>query len=514
MLNDNTPILVACAQHTDKSDSPQGPTPIEMMQTASLAAVQDAGCDTLLKQIDTLAVLGLTVDAVGIKNPLSGLFSNVPKSLANSLKINPSHLLYVTTGGNTPQQMVNHFAAQIANGEAEVVMLSGGEALHTMRKRFNHWSKLLLPKGKWRDKPGGKPTLFGSTRTGCSAHEKHYGLDLPANVYPLFENALRIKYQHSHQAHRQYIGELFAGLSKIAADNPNAWFQQAHSAEHLITETAQNRIIAYPYTKLLNSMIYVNQAASVILTSVGKAKSLGISSDKWVYLHGCADANDIWNVSERVNFHSSPALRQVGKSALQMAGKSIDEIAHLDIYSCFPSAVQVACDELNINHQDSRALSLTGGLPYFGGPGNCYSLLAIAQMMQVLRENPSDYGLLNANGWFLTKHSVGVYSNQPLKHSWRRPDNASLQHSVLASRGPGFVEQARGAATLETFTVVHDAKSGVKRGIVFGRLENQTRFLAELAGGEQAAEQLVANDAFDISGHVTHQRNKNLFSLD
>lgn len=514
MNHDDMPVLVACGQITDKSNDPNGPTPIQLMARAALDAEADAGSVSLLSQVDTIACTGLTVDEESVSNPLSGLFSNVPKSVANQLKIDPKKYFYSTTGGNTPQQMVNHFAQQIAQGESEVVLICGGEALHTMRKRFNHWSKVLLPKGKWRDKPGGKAETFGKQRGCGTKHEALYDLNLPANVYPLFENALRIHYKRTHAEHHQVIGGLFSAMTQVAAENPNAWFQEAKTASDLITPSAANRMVSFPYTKQLNSMISVNQAAALVLTTVAKAKAMGINSDNYVYLHGFADTYDIWNVSERENFHSSPAMRDAGKRAMSMAKTDIDSIKFFDIYSCFPSAVEVACDEFGLAQNDSRGLSLTGGLPYFGGAGNSYSLLAIAQMMTVLRENAGEFGLLNANGWFLTKHSVGVYSTRVPEMDWRDSKNMTSQSEITADAAPKFIEQANGAAQLETFTVIYDTKGSPKRGIMFGRQENQQRFLAEVAGGAQELESLMTNDDFSITGSVESAKGINQFYID
>ena len=514
MTDDRTPILVGCGQITDRSNNKDGLSPIEMMTAAAQAAIKDGSSAGLADDIDHVIAVGLTVDAVGFKIPLSGDFSNVPKSVANRLGIDPKTLYYTTTGGNTPQYLVNHYAEQIAQGRAGTVLLTGGEALQTMRKRFNHWFKLLLPKGKWREHLGTRAESFGDNRLCGTKHEEAYGLNFPANVYPLFENALRHHYGRSQQEHMRHVGKLFETLTEVAEQNEFAWFQQKRSAEELITPTAQNRIIAYPYTKLLNSMIFVNQAASVVLTSVGRAKALGIPEEKWVYLHGCADANDIWNVTERINFHSSPAMQQAGQEALRMAGKTIDEIDFFDIYSCFPSAVQIACDEFGIAHDDPRGLSQTGGLPYFGGPGNNYSMHAIAQMMITVREHPGKYGLLNANGWFITKHSLGIYSTSPVSGAWRRTDPKDYQQQILDQHGPDFVEQAEGAGRIETFTVVFDKNNEPEKAIIIGRLQTGQRFLATTDNQPGTLQALLNEEVIGRSGKVSRARNKNVFELD
>lgn len=242
--------------------------------------------------------------------------------------------------------------------------------------------------------------------------------------------------------------------------------------------------------------------------SVAKAKSLGISKDKWVFLHGCADANDVWNVSQRENFHSSPAMNAMAKSALSMADKNIDDMAFFDIYSCFPSAVQIACDEFGVAHDDPRGLTLTGGLPYFGGPGNNYSLHGIAEMINRARENETEFGLLNANGWYLTKHSMGVYSCQVPKNDW------NLQPVDLDNTPQiELVEKASGAAQLETFTVIYDKANQAKQSIVLARLESGERCIATTDANPHTLNSLITAEEFRLSGEVRSVAGKNMFSF-
>ena len=506
MNEQRTPVLVACGQLLDLPQSGLDLSPVEMMAEAARIVVADSGVANLLTSLDVLVSTGLTVDAAQVQTPVSGMYKNVPKTVANLLNISPRRLVYTHTGGNTPQRLVNHFANEIATGKSETVLLTGGEALNTMNRRFNHWSKLLLPKGKWKDSPGGMPEIFGDARPGNSKYEGRYGMNLPAHVYPLFENALRVQYSRSHADHRLKIGELFSELTTVASRNPHAWFQSKRSAAELIDYSDRNRMIAYPYTKMLNSMIKVNQSAAVMLMSVAKAKSLGISRDKWVFLHGCADANDVWNVSHRESFHSSPAMNMVAKAALSMANKNIDDMAFFDIYSCFPSAVQIACDEFGIAHNDSRGLSLTGGLPYFGGPGNNYSMHGIVEIMNRARENETEFGLLNANGWYLTKHSLGVYSCQEPDNEWNlSPLDLDVEPQIQ------LVEKASGEAQMETFTVLYDKFNQPEKSIVIARLSSGERCLATTDSKPQALNSLSGAEEFRLSGEIEFVDGKNMF---
>ena len=63
-------------------------------------------------------------------------------------------------------------------------------------------------------------------------------------------------------------------------------------------------------------------------------------------------------------------MSAVAQETFHMADCTISEIDAFDIYSCFPSAIQIACDEIGLDIDDPRNLTVTGGLPYFGGPGN------------------------------------------------------------------------------------------------------------------------------------------------
>jgi len=501
------PVLIGCGQFTDKLAATEAATPIELMARVARQAAVDAGPgETLLQELDTLVAVGLTVDSVESGSSARGMMRNVPNNLCKTLKINPAEQTYTHTGGNTPQMLVNRYAEKIAQGDASCVLLVGAEALSTMIGRL----KLGLGLDDWTDKTGGEPTMVGDSRSPATEHETTYGIDTPSVSYPLFENALRGKYGLSLEQHRKKLGELYQRFNAVAADNPLSWFPTARSGEEIATVSDSNRYVGFPYTKYLNSVIQVNMGAAVILTSLAKARELGVSDDRLVYLHGCADATDIWNVSERVNYHSSPAIRSMGEQAFAMSGKTIDDMDYFDIYSCFPSAVQIACDELGIDHDDPRGLTLTGGLPYFGGPGNNYVMHSIASMMDTLRAKPGTFGLLNANGWIITKHSLGIYSTTPVEGNWQRVDPADYQAAISEQQHPPFSEHPNGDATIETYTVIHGRK-GVERGLVIGLLADGTRFMAETPNDPETLAKMMACDMLGATGTVTAGKGKNLF---
>ncbi|MCB1855412.1 MAG: acetyl-CoA acetyltransferase [Halieaceae bacterium] len=506
----NTPVLIGCGQLTDRRPPQEAASPLELMSEAARRAAADAGPgDALLQCLDRVVAIGMTVDSpetgdLGIQG-----YRNVPLSLCRALGIAPAQTLYGTTGGNTPQMLVNRHAEQIARGACSAVLLAGAEALKAMIGRLLQG----LDIDAWQLDAGEDPARDGPERLPANAHEVAHGLQLPASVYPLFENALRGKYGLDLEQHRRRMGELFHPFTRVAAANPLAWFPVERSAAELAEPGDKNRYVGFPYTKYLNAIIEVNMGAAVIMTSLEKARELGVPEERMVYLHGCGDANELWHLSERVDYSSSPALRAAGREALAMAGKTIADMDFLDLYSCFPCAVQIACDELGIAWNDPRGLTLTGGLPYFGGPGNNYVLHAIAHMMARLREHPGKFGLLNANGWFLTKHSVGIYSTAPPAHPWQRRDPAQYQGEILEQAHPAFTETPEGPATVETYTVLN-GHQGPERGIVIGRLADGTRFIAETPDDSATLQAMMARDMLGAAGIASSREGKNLFVPD
>ena len=507
-MNDaRMPVLIGCAQTTDKRDPEEAATPIQLMAQVAREAAQDAGPGAaLLAQLDALIAVGLTVDSPESGSGARGMVRNVPGAVCKALDINPGEQRYTHTGGNTPQMLVNRYAQAIADGESSAVMIVGAEALNTMLSRL----KLGMDLDAWVDASGDEPQMLGDAHPAASAHEMVYGMHTPATTYALFENALRGKYGSTLQAHQEKLGELYHRFNAVAAQNPLSWFPTARSAQEIATVSDNNRYVGFPYTKFLNSVIQVNMGAALIMTSVARARELGVADDRMVYLHGCADANEIWNVTDRQNYYSSPAIRTMGKKAMAMAGKSIDDMDFFDIYSCFPSAVQIACDELGIAHDDPRGLTVTGGLPYFGGPGNNYVTHAIATMMNVLRDNPGKFGLLNGNGWFVTKHSLGIYSTTPVSGTWQREAPESYQQAILEQQRPPFTETPHGQASIETYTVLH-GREGVERALVIGRLDDGTRFVAETPDDEATLQRMMSQDMLGARGEVTTGDPKNLF---
>jgi acetyl-CoA C-acetyltransferase len=512
-MDSRTPVLIGAGQFTYKGPLAESPTPLDLLERATRLAAADAGLGAeTLAALDTLYVVGFAVDAGGegartqLPRP-----RNAPKSLAKRLGAQPRTQAYSHMGGNTPQMLANSVCDAIANGESEFALITGAEFLGSLTKRM----KQGLGFAGWDDEEAEPPARIGDPRPGTTPQEIAHGLAYPVNTYPLFENAYRARKGWSLDEHRRRLGELFAPFTRMAAANPHAWFPVARSAEELVTVSEANRMVGFPYPKYLNAIMEVDQSAALILTSVQKARELGVDPAKWVFLHGCADAADLWYPLERQNYHSSPAMRLTSKLALEMAGKSLADMDFFDLYSCFPVAVEIACEEAGLSVDDPRGLTLTGGLPYFGGPGNNYAMHGIAEAVARCRARPGSFAMTTGNGWFLTKQSCGIWSTAPVAGAWRRQDPKLLQAEIDALPHPEIIAAPDGPAKIETYTVVHD-RAGYRLGIVIGRDAQGRRFVANTDSDPAVLAELESREGVGRPGRVRHDRERNLnrFELD
>jgi acetyl-CoA C-acetyltransferase len=458
------PILVGVGQVANRATDPaEVLEPLELMATAARRAADDAGIGKRLAEVDSLTVI----------NCIARAYADPPGFLADRLGMQPRERVYTSMGGNSPQWRINETADRIARGEVRLALIAGAEAMHGLQLARRAGVKL-----EWAET--GTPEMVGDSRWGNNDVEQRHHALMPTNVYPLFENALRARRGWSIERHRAYLAELCARMAAVAQQNPIAWFRDGKTAAEIAAVGPHNRMIAFPYPKFMNAIINVDQAAALIMTDVETARSFGIAPSKWVYVRGCGDTTDHWLISDRVNYWSSPAIRLAGERALAQARLGIADIDHFDLYSCFPCAAQIAADMLGIAVDEPRPLTVTGGLPYHGGPGNNYSTHAVACMVERLRAKPGATGLVTSVGWYLTKHAVGVYSSAAPDHPFVREDPKQYQPRIDAEPHPELVAAASGAATVETYTVQHDRDGGPAIGIVIARLDDGRRCWANI----------------------------------
>ncbi|MEV5835894.1 acetyl-CoA acetyltransferase [Nocardia sp. NPDC052112] len=512
-LDPNTPVLVGVGQVAESVDDPdyRGLSPVQLAAAAARAALADAGADpaTVAARIDTVAgVRQFEISTPGAPAPL-GKSDNYPRSVADRIGADPTRAILEVSGGQSPQHLVTELARNIAAGNSDAALVFGSEAISTARHLAASETR-----PDFTETRGGQLDDRGYGLSGLvSRYAAEHGLTDAPSQYALFENARRARSGLSRGRYSQNMGELFAPFTQVAAKNPYSAAPLERSADELVTVTDRNRMIADPYPRFLVARDQVNQGAAVLLTSISVARELGVPQDRWVFLHGHAD---LWekNLLERPDLAAAPALARAAQHALDVAGLSAGELATIDLYSCFPVAVSVVADGLGLRTDDPRGLTVTGGLPFFGGAGNNYSMHAIAETVARLRATPGSYGFVGANGGTLSKYSAAVYSTVPAP--WRADDSHRLQAELDAVPSVPVAVRADGPATIETYTVKYGRKG--QTGIVVGRLgdgrrflatvaENDTELLEDLATGDPVGRQVYVR-SFGQGNRVTGNRER------
>jgi acetyl-CoA C-acetyltransferase len=448
-LDPRTPVIIGVGQYVHRADSiDDGVDPVELMERAVSEAVADAGLDG-----------PPAADAVRVVGQLSWRYGNTPRMLAQRLGLSPTYLDYTTMGGNSPQSLVNTTALDIQSGDLDIAILSGGEATRTRSRARKAGVELHWPKSP----EGDEPTIVGEDLEMNLQAEIDREIYLPVQIYPMFETAIRAASGRSVDEHREHLGRLWSDLSEVAARNPYAWIREAKTPDEIVTVSDANRMIGLPYPKLMNSNNDVDMGAAVMMCSVEAARRLGVATDRWVFPHAGTDCHEHNYVSHRNTFTQTPAIEIGGRRVLELAGIDIDDVSIIDLYSCFPAAVQLGAASLGID-TTQRQWSRTGGLPFAGGPWNNYVMHAIATVVADLREQPGDHGLVWANGGYATKHAFGVYSTEPPANGFR---HAKPQDEVdaLPRRELAPPEEAMGAATIEAYTVMFSRDTSPERSI-------------------------------------------------
>ncbi len=436
---ERTPVVVASGQDLERLALV---TPVDLMVRASESALSAA--PLLRERIDRLTV----VDVMTRVGPAPAT------ELADRLGLGAHVVREVTTvGGNTPQWLVNRAASEIAAGTLAVTLIAGAEAIRSSRARR---ARGLPRDGGVTDLP--PDPVVGDDEPGFGPAESAASLLAPVHVYPLFENVLAARAGRDADGQRAVLGRLMAPFTEVAASHPWAWFPEVRTAAEIATPTPDNRIVCEPYTKRMTAFLGSDQSAALVVCSLAEARRAGVE-DRAVFVWSGAEAVDVRFVSARPDPGRSPAIAAAGDAlfaaATDAAGRpvGIDDVDRLDLYSCFPSAVQMACEALGVATDDARGLTVTGGLPYFGGPGNNYTTHGIATLCDILRDGDGPatrIGLATGLGWFVTKHALGLYATTPPPGGFRRGDTAAAQAAIDGSA----VDVASGVDTPEVATVV------------------------------------------------------------
>lgn len=469
------------------------PHPAALMIDMARAALADAG-------ITSPALL----DAVACVEPVSWTYGDLVGEVATGLGCRPDiRHLSVPMGGTSPQDLLH----QIAGDDAiDCAVIAGAESVRAIRRA----ARGTTPEG-WPPRDT-TVDIWGKQPPFSSTVEQRHGLVAPIQTFPLFENAIRAANHRGLDEQRRIAAELLARNARVAADNPDAWFRDAPDAEAIGEITPANRLIAYPYTKRMNAIIDVNQAAAIVVVSARFARTHGLA-DRSAFVLGGAGAVDVWNPIQRATFSESQAMNHAVATTLRRAGLRADEIDVADLYSCFPSAVQMGLTALGTDHRDPRPVSLTGGLAFAGGPGNGYVLHSLARALEHVRTDPAHRVLVTGIGMANTKHTATVLaaashvpSSATGETSYREPLDLESREVVGSPSGP---------ATVVTYTIEYDRAGIASRVIYVLDLPDGRRTIANAADPANAAAALMVREPIGRTGFVhAVDAEHNHFALD
>jgi len=466
--------IIGVARRTwHTSDAPEGaPEPLAMWEQAAREAAADTGAANVLPALESIDIV----------YSQSWQYDDAVARLSERIGASPARRRYSGIGGSVPLVLATEVAREIREGHLDLALITGAEALATVRRL-----KKAGEKPQWSFRPAEKRPFpmdmeFDPSEIAHAVFEAYL-------TFALFDNARRARLGRDLDAHRAQLGRVLAPMTAIAAASPHAWFPVARSADEIVTVSPDNRMVAYPYTKLMTSIMDVDMAAALVLASAAKADALGVPEEQRVYLRGAAYAEDPAHVAGHRELWRSSAMAAAAGAALAGAGIGVDEVAHLDLYSCFSSSVCFALDALGISEDDSRAVTQTGGLPYHGGPGSNYVTHALAAMVETLRTEPGSYGITSGVGMHMQKHAYGVWSTDPGPGVL-----TDAEPHVAADQPLAIVGAPEGTATVVSYTVLHGRDGGPERAVLICDLPDGGRCYALLDGGAAVLTGTEANE--------------------
>lgn len=483
------PVIAAVGEWLERSPTPETASePVELMVRALRACEEDAG-GPLLEAVDLISLIGL----------VSWRYADPAQLLCEKLGIAPRERVNASMGGETPIRLVHEAAARIAAGESLVAAIVGGEATNARNQARK--ARATLP---WTPAvPREDAVRFPSSSFAMSPVARQLGMTDPAQVYPFYEMAAQAAWgQTPAQAHDE-SAQLWARFAAAAAHNPCAWIRTAPDAAQIGDVTPDNRLINWPYPKLMVANPSVNQAAAVIVTSLARARELGIPEDRLIQVWGGASASEPEDYLKRDRYDRSTAQKAVLTRAAALAGGA-EKLDHLELYSCFPVVPKMALHALGQAVADTSP-TVTGGLTFFGGPLNNYMSHATAAMVRKLRDHPGEIGLLYGQGGYVNKHHALILSTASSPSAWEA--DYSVQAAAEAARDPvpALADDYAGPVRIESYTVSYARDGAPLQGVVIARTSDDRRVMARVPTDDVATIGMLTSwdrSAIGMAGHV------------
>ena len=465
--DDRIPVIVGVGEITDRpKEIAQGLEPLVLLEQALKRAEADSG-GKLLGEIGSLDIV----------NFLSWRYRDPEKLLCERLGITPKHAYYGPVGGESPIRYLHEAAKRIARGECSVAAVCGAEAQSTATKAER--GGVTLP---W--------TPFAhdveEPKRGAAFQKPlavKLGVFRPITVYPFYEAATSAHWGQTPREAMAESGQLWSTYSSVASQNPNAWLKRRFAPDEITTPTADNRLIAWPYTKLMVANPTVNMGAAVLMTSLAKARAAGIPEHRLVHVWGGASAEEPRDYLIRDRFFESHAQNAVLKAVMDLVGGDGLAFDAIELYSCFPCVPKMARRTLGFSADVQP--TVTGGLTFFGAPLNTYMTHAACAMVRKLRDG-AKLGLLYGQGGFVTKHHGLVLSRQAPKRALTQDTSVQVEADRHRGAVPEFVTEASGKGSVESFTVIYGRDGEVEHGVVMLRTSDDARTLARVPAQDGA----------------------------
>jgi acetyl-CoA C-acetyltransferase len=463
---DRIPVIVGVGEIVDRpTEITFGLEPLTLLEEALKRAEADSG-GQLLNEIGSLDIV----------NFLSWRYQDPARQLSDRLGIKPAHAYYGPVGGESPIRYLHEAAQRIARGECSVAAVCGAEAQSTATKAER--AKVDLPWTPFaHDVP--EPKRGAAFQKPMAAK---LGVFKPITVYPLYESATSAHWGQTPREALKESGELWSTYSSVASQNPNAWLKKRFTPDEITTPTPENRLIAWPYTKLMVANPTVNMGGAILMTSLAKARATGVAEDRLVHVWGGAAAEEPRDYLVRDQFFQSHSQNAVLKAVMDLVGGDGKAFDAIELYSCFPCVPKMARRTLGLGADVQP--TVTGGLTFFGAPLNTYMTHAACAMVRKLR-NGTKLGLLYGQGGFVTKHHGLVLSRQPPQHALSQDTSVQAEADRHRGAAPDFVTEASGKGKVESFTVIYRNNGEVEHGVVMLRTSDDRRTLGRVPASDE-----------------------------
>ncbi len=431
----HTPVLVGVGVAMRREEDPAlALEPIDLMLEAVRAAGADCGVPALLGQVRGIAV---PRGRWRYRNPSGEIARAIGATGATTI---------VSNVGVLQQTLIANACQAIADGKVDSALVTGSDAGYRILR-----AKLAGTRADERDQDDEPDVRLEPKAELRHPAEVAAGLKMPVGLYAMLESARRAAGGLSVDAHRDRLAARYARFAEIAAANPDGWTRVALDAATIRDHGPRNPMQAFPYTRAHCSTWNVDQAAALLLCSAERAEALGIDRSRWVFPLASAESNHMVSLSARADLIRSPGADATARAVLEAGGMAASDIDLIELYSCFPIAVDTFADALDL--PPDRDTTITGSMAFAGGPYNNYFFQATARAAQLLRAGAGRTALLSCVSGILTKQAFALWSSEPPRNGFVSRD-VTAEVAAAAAELPVVLDYT-GAGRVAGCTVLH-----------------------------------------------------------